>query len=107
MSFEIVPKDVPTVVVTRHASLVEFLKEEGIIPGDVPMVSHATADTVRGKHVIGVLPLHLAALADRLTTLDIATPAELRGQELGVKDLRLYYRGFSTYYVEKLRDSRG
>ena len=92
------------VVVTRHASLVTFLKEEGIIREDVPMVSHASEDTVKGKHVIGVLPLHLAAIAERLTTLDIATPAEMRGKELSVEDLRLYYRGFSTYYVEKLRD---
>ena len=98
-----VQNQVDTVVVTRHASLVTFLKEEGIIQEDVPMVSHASEDTVKGKHVIGVLPLHLAVLAERLTTLDIATPAEMRGKELSVEDLRKYFRGTSTYYVEKIK----
>lgn len=65
-----------TVVVTRHKALVEWLVLHGIIDADTPVIMHATADAVRGKGVIGVLPLHLAAEAECLTSVDMFVPME-------------------------------
>jgi hypothetical protein len=47
-------------------------------PARTPVVEHASADDVRGKHVIGVLPLHLAALADSVTEVPIRMTIEDR-----------------------------
>ena len=73
-----------TVIVTRHAGLVEWLKRRGI-EGEV--VSHADEDTVRGKLVYGVLPYRLAALADEFVEVSMNVPAELRGKELTADDI--------------------
>ena len=73
-----------TVIVTRHAGLVEWLKRLGI-EGEV--VSHADEDTVRGKRVYGVLPFRLAALADEFVEVSMNVPAELRGKELTADDI--------------------
>lgn len=72
------------VIVTRHTALVDFLREQGI-EGDV--VSHASEETVKGKHVFGVLPMRLAALCGRFTEVTLQIPAELRGKELSLQDI--------------------
>lgn len=88
-----------TIVITRHAALVQFLKETGIVGDNVTVIAQATEADVAGKHVIGVLPLHLAALAAKVTTLNLNTPSELRGVELSVEQLREFSSGVTTYVV--------
>ncbi len=75
-------------VVTRHPALFQYLVEEGIIPSDARLLEHATADDVRGKHVIGVLPLQFAAEAASITTIPLNITPELRGVELSVEQVR-------------------
>src|SRR3990167_6526893 len=53
---------VGVVIVTRHAGLVEWLAAHGITGA---VIAQAAPDDVSGKHVVGALPLHLAALAER------------------------------------------
>jgi CRISPR-associated protein Csx16 len=69
-----------TVIVTRHRGAVEWLAAKGI-SGQI--IEHADPEDVRGKHVIGNLPLYLAALADRVSVIDMPnlTP-EQRGKDL-------------------------
>ena len=73
-----------TVIVTRHAGLVEWLKRRGI-EGEV--VAHADESAVKGKRVYGVLPYRLAALADEFVEVSMNVPAELRGKELTADDI--------------------
>jgi hypothetical protein len=89
-----------TVIVTRHASLVEVLREDYGYAG--PVLAHATADDVRGKRVVGVLPLHLAAAAESVTEVTLNLPPELRGKELTVEEVRQHLVGLSTYRVEEV-----
>lgn len=87
------------IVVTRHQALVDYLVEIGLISHDTPVLSHVSADDVRGRHVIGVLPLHLAALADRVTEVPLAlTPAD-RGKELALERIREIAGTPTTYVV--------
>ena len=90
------------IVVTRHAGLVPVLIEHGIVGPDVQVVAHATADDVRNRHVVGVLPLHLAAVAAKVTEVTLAIPSDLRGVELDAAQVRKFMTGVSTYKVEKL-----
>jgi putative CRISPR-associated protein (TIGR02620 family) len=88
-----------TVVVTRHLGLVEYLLELGLCSSSVNVISHATVEDVKGKHVIGVLPLSLAVAAESVTEVPMRIPAELRGQELSLEQMRVYGGSPRTYRV--------
>jgi hypothetical protein len=91
-----------TVVVTRHAALVELLVERGIIPVGAPVLAHAGPADVEGKHVIGVLPFKLAALAASVTEVPLALGPEDRGVELSLERLREIAGESVTYKVTRL-----
>jgi putative CRISPR-associated protein (TIGR02620 family) len=95
-----------TVVVTRHKALVEFLIETKRIPAETPVLSHVTSKDVEDKHVIGVLPLHLAALAATVTEIPLDIPAELRGKELDLEQVRQFAGDPVKYSVRKEADTR-
>jgi hypothetical protein len=87
------------IIVTRHPALVRVLIEDGIVPADTPVVEHATAGDVAGRHVYGVLPLSLAAAAESVTEISLRLPSELRGCEMTVDQVRQYMAGVATYRV--------
>ena len=87
------------IVITRHEALVALLRERGLIGDDVRVISHATSEDVRGKHVIGVLPLSLAALAASVTEISLTLSPELRGKELDLETLRQVAGEAVTYQV--------
>jgi len=76
------------VIVTRHSALVDYAREIGIIDESTPVLAHVSAEDVRGKDVIGVLPLHLAAEAASVTEIPLALTPEDRGKELDIARLR-------------------
>ena len=90
------------VVVTRHPALVEYLTELGVVPAGTEVVTHATAEQVRGRHVFGVLPLHLAAEAASVTEVTLHVPAELRGVELTLEQVRQFAGPLVKYKVSRV-----
>lgn len=92
-----------TIVVTRHPALVAHLRKIGLIKADASVIAHASPDDVRGQHVIGVLPLSLAALAASVTEVPLNLPAELRGQELTEEQVARYAGDPVTYVVQLAR----
>lgn len=88
------------VLVTRHEALVQYFANMGITFDKV--ITHATAEDVKCNDVYGVLPLHLASLANTVTTVDMDLPAEMRGKELSLDDIKRYFTGMSTYKVKKI-----
>lgn len=90
------------VVVTRHPALVEYLTELGVVPAGTEVVAHATAEQVRGRHVFGVLPLHLAAEAASVTEVPLHVPAELRGVELTLEQVRQFSGPLVEYKVSRV-----
>jgi len=88
-----------TVIVTRHPALVQLLEELGLCPAGTPVVSHVAPADIAGKHVIGVLPLSLAALAAQVTELPLALPPDLRGKELDLETLKKVAGAPVTYKV--------
>ena len=95
-------KDV--VVVTRHKVLVDLLRDHGIIPDGAVVVEHATPDIVKDKVVVGILPLHLAALAKEIIAPEIDTPPDARGRELSREELEKFFRGVKRYKVVELNN---
>ena len=91
-------------VVTRHPGLVTHLRRIGLIADDAGVVSHATPERVRGRNVIGVLPLALAVHAASVTEVPLlGLPAELRGVELSAEQVALYAGEPVTYIVRPAR----
>lgn len=89
----------PPVVVTRHAALVTVLEKRGLIPQGTEVVAHATAELVKGRAVIGILPLNLAVHAASVTTADLNLRPDQRGKELTVEEVEEALTGVSTYFV--------
>ena len=88
----------PTVIVTRHTGLVEWLSQHNI-SGQV--IAHATADDVRGKIVVGALPFHLAALAARVGVVDMPRlRPDQRGQDLTPAQMDEAGASLSWYVVK-------
>ncbi len=78
------------IIVTRHQAFVNYLHEIGLVQEDARVLEHAGIEDVHGQHVIGVLPLHLAVHAASVTIVPLDVPAELRGQELTLEQVRQF-----------------
>ncbi len=87
-------------VVTRHPGLVAYLRELGLATEATQVISHASPEAVRGKHVCGVLPHSLSCLCERFTEVPLALPAELRGAELTLEQVRQYASAPVSYIVK-------
>jgi len=87
-------------VVTRHAALVEYPRELGLIDKDTPVVDHVDDPAMlAGRHVFGVLPLNLAVVADRVTIIPLAVSPEDRGKDLSIEKVRTIAGVPATYEV--------
>ena len=76
---------VAVVIVSRHAGAVEWLRRHGI---EGRVVAQTTPVDVIGAHVVGNLPMHLAALADLMTVIDLpGLTVEQRGKDLTPEEM--------------------
>ena len=89
-------------IITRHSALVQVLREDYGIVGDV--IDHATPADVHGHDIVGILPIHLAALANSITMLNLNLPPSLRGVELTVEQVRQYMDHLKRYRVTEIID---
>jgi len=89
-------------IVTRHPALVDYLRENGLANSTTEVIAHASPDAVRGKHVCGVLPHSLSCLTKSFTEVPLYLPAELRGKELTLEQVRQYAQPAVTYKINKL-----
>ena len=89
-----------TLIVTRHAGMVEWLRQNGYTGVVMPQV---TQSDVRGKIVVGVLPLHLAALAAEIVTVDMPSlTSEQRGRDLTPAEMDAAGAAINRYVVRRV-----
>lgn len=96
-------KEIPHVQNRRRNLLIQYLTECGIILPSTTVIPHASEGDVPGKDVIivsGVLPLRLAALASTVTEVPLNLPAELRGVELTLEQVRQFAGTEKMYRVQ-------
>jgi hypothetical protein len=96
-----------TVIVTRHTALVELLVERQLVAPGVPVIKHAREIDVEDRHVIGVLPLRLAARAACVTEIPLVLSEEQRGRELSLDELRQVAGSAVTYRVQVIPTPAG
>lgn len=91
------------VIVTRHATLVRYLIDTGLAKSSDPVIRRVThPDQICGKHVVGVLPIDLAAHACKFTEVKLSVPEVLRGQELDYEQVCKYARSPIVYWVREI-----
>jgi len=93
------------IIITRHAAMVALLLKRGLVDESTPVLAHASAEVIRGKHVFGVLPHSLSCLTARFTEIPLRIPAELRGKELSLADMEEFAGETVTYTVSKVVES--
>lgn len=91
-------------VVTRHASLVQYLVETGVVPAGTPVIQHVTPEQIQGRDVVGILPLHLAACCASVTEVPMdLTLADretmTRTQDLPIERIREVAGAPVKYFV--------
>ena len=88
------------VIVTRHRGMVAWLAQRNIT-GTV--LAHVGPADVQGKIVVGALPLHLAALASEVVTVDMPLlKAEQRGVDLTPEEMDEAGAVLHRYVVRKV-----
>jgi len=91
------------IIVTRHRMLGEHLIERGLVHKDVPIYSHISAKEIIGKHVIGILPFHLACHAALYTEIPLRVPYEKKSTELTLSEIRFYMQQPRTYKIVEIK----
>ncbi|MDW8345353.1 MAG: CRISPR-associated protein Csx16 [Bacteroidia bacterium] len=91
------------IVVTRHRGLIDYLRQQGFDVDGAIVIDHVTDPNILvGRHVVGVLPMHLASLCTSITVVDLNLPQDLRGADLSADQVAQYATGISTYRVIRL-----
>lgn len=92
-----------TIVVTRHKCLVQYLQEIGHVGPDVTVIEHATEQAVTGQHVIGILPIRLAALCATYAECSLVLEEQDRGiPDLPIERIRQIAQPLTEYRVRRV-----
>ena len=93
-----------TYLITRHPGALQWAQEEGLAV-DHQLEQLAPECVQSGDHVIGTLPVHLAAAVcergGRYFHLTLDIPPQLRGRELSSADMRTCDARLEEYRVER------
>jgi hypothetical protein len=82
------------IIVTKNKALVEVLREDYGITGEV--FEEVTADDVTNEHVVGNIPLHLISEAEKVSHLQLETPPGVEEDTLTPEQIRMFARGLIT-----------
>lgn len=95
-----------TSFITRHPGTIEWAKNENILTENVTLCATFDPETVQpGDLVIGTLPAQLAARicerGGRYQHLTLDLPETLRGQELGLEQMRACNARLEEFYIQR------
>jgi hypothetical protein len=101
----------PELVVTRHPNLLKVLRERGVIDDSTPVIDRAVRADDKDRHVLGILPNHLASAAASITEIPMRlSPEDRRSmarEELPLERMRVVASDPVTYLVRRLEADRG
>ena len=90
------------VFVARHTALYQYCREMGIIANNTPAIfRRVSVREIRGKDVVGILSLELAAYTNTYTEIPLRCHVE-PGLELDIEDIKLGASPARKYQIRKL-----
>ena len=90
------------IIVSRHKAAIEFINKELPESVDYPVYAEVTPTLVRGQHVYGNIPLHLAAEAEKVTAIEFGNNPP-RGSEYTLEDMYAAKAALRTYMVKEIK----
>ena len=91
------------IVITRHSTLVEYLRELGLVDNNVKVLTHVSnINEIKGKNVAGILPLHIACEVNAILVIPLNIPSDLRGLELSLEQIKQFAGAPTWYKVQRL-----
>lgn len=90
------------IIVTRHANVEKYIRESGLVPEGTECYSSIEKGFAKGKHIFGIVPLELAAVADRVTEIKITLRKELYGKELSMAQIKACLKYVKTFQVNEV-----
>jgi len=88
-----------TIIVTKHAAVEQYIREAGLCDDESPCFPSVSAEYVKGKHVIGIVPFHIAASAALFTEIKLTLRKHLFNTELTLDQLKAMVQQVRTYEV--------
>ena len=92
-------------IVSRHSAAVAFIRDRLPEFAEAPVLTEARPEDVAGRIVAGNLPLHLAALADRVGAIEFYGPPP-RGLEYGLAEMEAAGAHVAWYEVTPIKELR-
>jgi len=92
------------IIVSRHKAVPEFIAEVLPEAAGAPVYAEVDEATVRGKTVIGNLPMNLAAIAGRYIAVEYPAGNAPRGSEYSLDDMKRAGARLVEYRVERVRE---
>lgn len=94
------------IIVSRHQGAVEWVRATAPQFGTAPVITgNATESDVKGKVVVGNVPLHLACLAREVVAIEF-TGAPPRGAEYGVAEMEAAGARLARYVVRHVPEGQ-
>lgn len=91
------------IVITRHEDTIRLLKEKGIITENDTILDHVdNIEQIKGKTVLGTLPIDLASYCEKILFTKWDIPLEARGRDWTYEETKKFFNGISEYKVIKL-----
>lgn len=87
------------IIVTKHKSIIPFLIKKKYITGDEEILTNVTITDIKGRHVIGTLPLRLVCYAGKYTPIRLNIPSLERGKRFSPEEIEKYILPLKTYKV--------
>jgi len=88
-----------TKIVTRHAGAMEWIAKHHLEFGDAEVIAHADVGDLKGRRIIGMLPIHMAAMCKEYWHLEMTVPADRRGTEISCEDMENFGCKISQFLV--------
>lgn len=89
------------IVVTRHKSLVKYLRNKNMITNKTKVFSYVKKIDILDKHVIGKLPYFMSCHAAKYTEVQLRTPEDRKGKELTLEEIEFYLVAIRTYIIRE------
>ena len=96
--------DYPKVIVTRHQQLVDYLITNNIVPVGTVSHSHVSIKDIEDKHVIGILPFHLACHCAVFTEIPLRIPYDKRNRTLTDEEFNFCIQEPRTYVIREVTE---
>ena len=91
------------IVITRHKDTIRLLKEKGIITEEDTILDHVdNIEQIKGRIVLGTLPIDLAEYCERILFIKWDIPLEARGRDWTYEETKKFFNGISEYKVIRL-----